>query len=65
MMSSIMEHRGGHQDNVTVPIVTFHPVAEEGPTVTDEVMEDVHVPVVMEATLTQCPKTLTNNVYYL
>jgi hypothetical protein len=58
MMSSVVEHGGGHQDNVTVPIVTFPPVAEEGPAVTDEVMEDVHVPVVMEAKLTKCPKTL-------
>ncbi len=49
MMPSIMEHRGGHQDNVTVPIVTFPPVTEEDPTDIDEVMEDVHVPVVMGA----------------
>ena len=56
MMSSIMEHGGGHQDKVTVPIFTFPPVAEEGPTVTDEVLDDVHVPVMMEAKLTKCPR---------
>ena len=52
MMSSIMEHGGGHQNNITASIVTGPPVAEEEPTVTDEVREYAHATVVMEAKLT-------------
>ena len=40
-------------------VVTFPSVAEEQPTVTDIVMEDVQaVGVVMKTKLTKCPKTL-------
>jgi hypothetical protein len=42
------------------PNCHFSPVAEEEPAVTDEAMEDVHVPVVMEAKLTKCLKTLND-----
>ena len=49
-----------HKDNVTASIVNPH-VAEDWPSVTDEMMEDVEAAhVVMEAELMKCPKTLHN-----
>ncbi len=58
IMPSIIEHGGGHQDNITAPIVTVPPVAKGEPAVTDEVREDVHATVLIEAKLTKCLKTL-------
>ena len=54
----LMEDHQKTTKTMLLPKLSLLPCCRRGAAVTDEVMEDVHVPVAVEAKLTKCPKTL-------